>query len=122
MPLRGSAQVGAEGISWPVHCPRRTDVGPGGGGRDTAGECDGTMLTYEYQCIRCGNRFERLQKITDEPLDTCAACGGEIRRLISGGNGVIFKGKGFYATDYHGGAGSSWGKITPLPEKPDRTD
>jgi putative FmdB family regulatory protein len=58
------------------------------------------MPTYEYKCIECEEVFEVFQKITDEPLKTCQVCGGELKRLISGGIGVIFKGSGFYTTDY----------------------
>lgn len=58
------------------------------------------MPTYEYQCEHCRNRFELFQKITDEPVSTCPVCHGKVRRLISGGAGLIFKGSGFYITDY----------------------
>jgi len=58
------------------------------------------MPTYEYECLDCKDRFEEFQKITDKPLSQCPKCGGKVRRLISGGAGVIFKGKGFYVTDY----------------------
>ncbi|MCD6287954.1 MAG: zinc ribbon domain-containing protein [Candidatus Hydrogenedentes bacterium] len=58
------------------------------------------MPTYEYECQRCGKRFERFQNMTDEPLQTCPDCGGSVRRLIGSGAGIIFKGSGFYATDY----------------------
>ena len=58
------------------------------------------MPTYEYECKRCGVRFERFQSMSEEPIKVCPECGGEVRRLISAGGGVIFKGSGFYATDY----------------------
>jgi len=58
------------------------------------------MPTYEYKCEKCGITFERFQKITEEPIKKCPECGGPVRRLISAGAGVIFKGSGFYATDY----------------------
>jgi putative FmdB family regulatory protein len=58
------------------------------------------MPTYEYECEECGHRFEQLQKMSDDPLRECPECGGPVRRLIGAGSGVIFKGKGFYATDY----------------------
>lgn len=57
------------------------------------------MPTYEYQCLNCGYRFEAFQRVSDEPLERCPKCQGEVKRLISGGTGVIFKGSGFYATD-----------------------
>lgn len=60
------------------------------------------MPTYEYQCEseRCGHRFEAFQRITAESLSECPKCGGSVRRLISPGAGFIFKGSGFYTTDY----------------------
>ena len=58
------------------------------------------MPTYEYECTQCRYTFEAFQKITDKPLKRCPECGGKLRRLISGGAGLIFKGSGFYATDY----------------------
>jgi len=61
------------------------------------------MPTYEYECDSCGISFERLQRISDEPIRQCPECGGEVRRLISTGGGLVFKGPGFYATDYGSG-------------------
>ncbi|MCX5706915.1 MAG: zinc ribbon domain-containing protein [Candidatus Omnitrophica bacterium] len=58
------------------------------------------MPTYEYECIQCNKTFEIFQKITDKPLEKCPKCHQKIKRLISGGSGIIFKGSGFYATDY----------------------
>ncbi|MCU0607557.1 MAG: zinc ribbon domain-containing protein [Candidatus Edwardsbacteria bacterium] len=58
------------------------------------------MPTYEYQCRSCGHRFEELQSINDQPLSTCPECSGGVERLMSAGAGFIFKGAGFYATDY----------------------
>ncbi len=58
------------------------------------------MPTYEYECDNCNKTFEVFQKITDEPLKKCPKCNKKISRLIGGGSGVIFKGSGFYATDY----------------------
>jgi len=58
------------------------------------------MPTYEYKCMDCEEVFEVFQKMTDEPLRECRVCGGELKRLISGGMGIIFKGSGFYTTDY----------------------
>jgi putative FmdB family regulatory protein len=57
------------------------------------------MPTYEYECKKCGYNFEVFQSMSDEPLKTCVKCGNEVRRLILGGAGVIFKGSGFYVTD-----------------------
>jgi putative FmdB family regulatory protein len=64
------------------------------------------MPTYEYECEACGISFERLQRISDDPIRECPECGGKVRRLISSGGGLVFKGPGFYATDY-GSGGSS---------------
>ena len=58
------------------------------------------MPTYEYECTHCGHTFEASQKITDPPLGSCPKCHKKVKRLISGGSGIIFKGSGFYATDY----------------------
>lgn len=58
------------------------------------------MPTYEYKCAHCGDVFEAFQKITDKHLDKCPKCGRPVKRLISSGSGIIFKGSGFYATDY----------------------
>jgi len=58
------------------------------------------MPTYEYECRKCDHRFEEFQSMTDEPVKTCPLCGGEVRRLISGGGGLLFKGNGFYITDH----------------------
>ena len=65
------------------------------------------MPTYEYRCLECGSEFEHFQKMTDDPLTTCPDCGGEVQRLISRGGGVLFKGAGFYATDYRSGGGET---------------
>ena len=59
------------------------------------------MPTYEYKCDACGNRFERFHSITAAPLKQCPACGkNRVQRLIGKGAGLIFKGSGFYITDY----------------------
>lgn len=57
------------------------------------------MPTYEYLCPK-GHRFDRFQKMTDEPRAECPECGEESQRVISGGAGFLFKGNGFYITDY----------------------
>ena len=60
------------------------------------------MPTYEYRCGKCGEAFERFQSITADPVVDCPLCEGKetVERLISGGSGLIFKGSGFYITDY----------------------
>ena len=57
------------------------------------------MPTYEYECKSCSFSFEAFQSMKDDPLNDCPECGKEVRRLINGGAGVIFKGSGFYVTD-----------------------
>ena len=59
------------------------------------------MPTYEYACDACGSRFEKFQSITAAPVKRCPECGkSRARRLIGTGAGLIFKGSGFYITDY----------------------
>lgn len=58
------------------------------------------MPTYDYECRKCGHRFEKFQPITAPPVKTCPKCRGKVARLLSGGAGIIFKGSGFYQTDY----------------------
>lgn len=58
------------------------------------------MPTYEYECENCKHHFEEFQKMTDKPLQKCPKCGKKVKRLISAGAGFIFKGSGFYITDY----------------------
>lgn len=58
------------------------------------------MPTYEYQCHSCAHRFDAFQSITASPLTRCPQCGKTVDRLISAGAGFLFKGSGFYTTDY----------------------
>lgn len=58
------------------------------------------MPTYEYACQKCGYEFEQFQSIKDEPLKRCPKCKGKVVKKISSGAGLIFKGSGFYITDY----------------------
>mgnify|MGYP005612472861 FL=1 len=59
------------------------------------------MPFYEYQCSNCGHTLEELQKMSDEPLIKCPKCGkNTLKKLIGTGGGLIFKGSGFYLTDY----------------------
>jgi putative FmdB family regulatory protein len=58
------------------------------------------MPTYEYRCKKCSHRFEVFQSIKDAPKKTCPKCKGRVERLIGAGAGLLFKGSGFYITDY----------------------
>ena len=58
------------------------------------------MPTYEYRCPSCKHDFELFQRISDETKATCPACGKDAIRRLSGGAGLLFKGSGFYITDY----------------------
>jgi putative FmdB family regulatory protein len=64
------------------------------------------MPTYEYRCDECGNEFEAIQKITEDPLKSCSKCGGQVQRLIAATN-FILKGSGWYKTDYASGPSES---------------
>ena len=72
------------------------------------------MPTYGYECKSCNHSFDYFQSMTDEPLKICPKCNKELRRLITGGTGVIFKGGGFYVTDKAGNSGS--GKAGEAPK------
>lgn len=58
------------------------------------------MPTYEYECQACTHQFEQFQAMSAAALKECPVCKGEVKRLIGRGAGVIFKGSGFYQTDY----------------------
>jgi putative FmdB family regulatory protein len=58
------------------------------------------MPTYEYECQKCGHHYELYQSIKDGPKRTCPKCRGRVKRLLGTGAGLIFKGSGFYTTDY----------------------
>ena len=58
------------------------------------------MPTYDYECRKCGHTFEHFQSISEPDLKRCPQCKGKIKRLIGTGSGIIFRGSGFYETDY----------------------
>ncbi len=60
------------------------------------------MPTYDYVCQKCGYEFEQFQSMTEEPIKDCPECKsrGAVKRMIGMGAGIIFKGSGFYETDY----------------------
>ncbi len=68
------------------------------------------MPTYEYACPKCGHEFEQFQSMRDEPLKKCPKCKKTgVKRLVGGGAGLIFKGTGFYITDYKKKSGGGEG-------------
>jgi len=71
------------------------------------------MPTYDYECRNCSYKFEAFQSIRDEPLKRCPRCGKGVRRLFGGGMGIIFKGSGFYTTDYKHSSAASGGNGSP---------
>ena len=58
------------------------------------------MPTYSYRCPKCGHEYDRFQKISDESLAECPLCNAAGVKVITGGAGLVFKGSGFYITDY----------------------
>ena len=82
------------------------------------------MPTYEYECGNCGHAFETFQSMTAGPLKKCPACGKlSLKRLIGAGGAIIFKGSGFYITDYRSdsyqkAAKAESEKTTDKTEKP----
>ena len=94
------------------------------------------MPTYEYRCDQCGHQFDELQSFKDEPLKVCPKCHQEsLRRLFGTGAAILFKGSGFYETDYRSEGykkaakaeqestknGSSGGESKPAESKPAET-
>ncbi len=80
------------------------------------------MPTYEYECLKCGHEFEEFQSIKDEPRKRCPKCRGKVQRKIGTGAGIIFKGSGFYATDYrsdsyHQAAKAEKSAASPTPPR-----
>jgi putative FmdB family regulatory protein len=65
------------------------------------------MPTYSYKCADCGHVYDALQSIKAEPDVICPECQGRVDRLIKGGAGIVFKGSGFYVTDYKSSASTS---------------
>ena len=58
------------------------------------------MPTYDYKCLECNYTYEEFQKMSDDVFTECPKCNGKVKRLIGAGLGPIFKGSGFYQTDY----------------------
>jgi len=80
------------------------------------------MPTYEYACTRCGFEFEEFQSMAAEPLSICPKCKGRVQRKISGGTGLIFKGSGFYITDYKNKQAAAESDTPTTRTKPKSTD
>ena len=78
------------------------------------------MPTYEYACSACGHHFEEFHSITAKPISKCPKCGKKkVQRLISAGAGFIFKGSGFYETDYRSEAYKTAAKADSAAPKSD---
>ena len=78
------------------------------------------MPTYDYACRACGHRFEEFQSMSSDPLKKCPECKkNKLERLIGTGAGVIFKGSGFYETDYRGDSYAADAKKDADAAKPD---
>jgi len=88
------------------------------------------MPTYDYICVDCSHEFEEFQKMSDPVIEKCPQCNGTVKRKISGGAGLLFKGNGFYITDYKKSAGNKEEKgdkptkkeNSESKEKPKETD
>ena len=79
------------------------------------------MPTYDYVCEKCGYRFERFGKMSDEPIIKCPKCKGSANRQIGKGTGIIFKRSGFYVTDYrrdHSSTGTCCGRAERCEKPP----
>jgi len=76
------------------------------------------MPTYDYECDACGHEMELFQSITEKPKRKCPSCGRQkLRRLIGTGSAVLFKGSGFYQTDYRSESYKSGAKADKKPAK-----
>lgn len=78
------------------------------------------MPTYEYK-REDGTLFEFFQGMNDTPLETCPETGQKVKRMISGGGGVVYKGTGFYITDYKNGDGKN-GSSSPSGQKNEKKE
>lgn len=76
------------------------------------------MPTYQYLCQFCGFEFDKYQSFSEDPVKVCPECGKEsVEKIISGGAGVMFKGGGFYETDYKRGKGSDYANKSESEKK-----
>jgi putative FmdB family regulatory protein len=79
------------------------------------------MPIYEYECLSCGVRFERRQSVSEPNIETCPDCGSKVRKVFHPA-GIIFKGSGFYKTDYASGANSVTGAKADKSDKADKSE
>jgi putative FmdB family regulatory protein len=79
------------------------------------------MPNYDYECQQCGKRFEVFQSMNDPKLTACLDkdCGGPVKRLLGTGGGILFKGSGFYQTDYRSSSYQAASKADAGPAKSD---
>jgi putative FmdB family regulatory protein len=81
------------------------------------------MPTYEYQCDACEHNFDEFQAISDKPLKKCPKCGKrKLRRVFGAGAAILFKGSGFYQTDYRSESYKSAAKAEQDSSKPAAAD
>lgn len=81
------------------------------------------MPTYQYQCQSCQHEFEKYQSFSEDPIKVCPECGVEsVEKIITGGAGVMFKGGGFYETDYKRGKGSDYANKSEAEGKKAKPD
>lgn len=76
------------------------------------------MPIYEYKCEKCDHQFELIQKFSDSPVSECPLCGGKVRKIISS-PGIMFKGSGWYVTDYSDKFKGKPGEEKSKPESKD---
>ncbi len=79
------------------------------------------MPTYDYLCKDCGHTFELFQSMSEPSIKECPSCNGKVRKIISGGTGLIFKGSGYYITDYKNGK-SSHKEKSESKKEPDKQE
>lgn len=82
----------------------------------------GEMPTYDYVCQDCGYQFEVFHAINAQPVQKCPKCGGTVQKKISGGTGLLFRGSGFYITDYKNNKKEPASDKKELPKKETETE
>lgn len=79
------------------------------------------MPIYEYECEQCKTRVELIQRLSDPPLEICSSCGGKVHKMVSSPAGLLFKGSGWYITDYAKKSGKS-GDAPSTPKGEGKSD